>query len=95
MFLHVLDNWDTLAKFNASSKPTLTTSIVRSRRTGLTVVLSRTDSPTVSGVFCLATEAQDNRGLPHTLEHLIYMGSKRYPYKDTLDLLANRCLADR
>lgn len=46
--------------------------------------------------FCLifiATEAHDNDGIPHTLEHLIFLGSEDYPYKGVLDLLANRCLA--
>lgn len=31
--------------------------------------------------------------MPHTLEHLIFLGSELYPYKGVLDLLANRCLA--
>lgn len=31
--------------------------------------------------FLLATEAHDDDGLPHTLEHLIFMGSEKYPYK--------------
>uniref|UniRef100_S4REB2 Uncharacterized protein n=1 Tax=Petromyzon marinus TaxID=7757 RepID=S4REB2_PETMA len=39
------------------------------------------------------TEAYDDDGLPHTLEHLVFMGSEEYPYKGVLDLLANRCLA--
>jgi len=41
----------------------------------------------------LATEAHDNDGIPHTLEHLIFLGSEGYPFKGVLDLLANRCLA--
>jgi len=28
-----------------------------------------------------ATEAHDDDGLPHTLEHLVFMGSEEYPYK--------------
>ena len=40
-----------------------------------------------------ATEAQSDDGLPHTLEHLVFLGSELYPYKGVLDLLANRCLA--
>lgn len=39
------------------------------------------------------TEALDDDGLPHTLEHLIFLGSEDYPYKGLLDLWANRCLA--
>jgi Zn-dependent M16 (insulinase) family peptidase len=48
----------------------------------------------------LATEAvtkpgiyHGDDGLPHTLEHLVFLGSAQYPYKGVLDKLANRCLA--
>lgn len=40
-----------------------------------------------------ATRATDDDGLPHTLEHLIFMGSEDYPYKGVLDILANKCFA--
>lgn len=39
------------------------------------------------------TETTSDDGLPHTLEHLVFMGSKNYPYKGILDVIANRCLA--
>ncbi|XP_028177355.1 uncharacterized protein C05D11.1-like [Ostrinia furnacalis] len=64
-----------------------------SEKTGLTVIIAETEGPLVNGFFCLATEAHDDDGLPHTLEHLIFLGSERYPYKGILDLLANRCMA--
>ncbi|XP_053606710.1 uncharacterized protein C05D11.1-like [Plodia interpunctella] len=64
-----------------------------SGKTGLTVVIADVEGPVVNGFFCLATEAHDDDGLPHTLEHLIFLGSERYPYKGILDLLANRCMA--
>ncbi|XP_072936349.1 uncharacterized protein C05D11.1-like [Epargyreus clarus] len=64
-----------------------------SDKTGLTVIIANVEGPVVNGYFCLATEAHDDDGLPHTLEHLIFLGSKRYPYKGILDLLANRCMA--
>ncbi|XP_052757845.1 uncharacterized protein C05D11.1-like [Galleria mellonella] len=64
-----------------------------SEKTGLTVIIAEVEGPLVNGFFCLATEAHDDDGLPHTLEHLIFLGSKRYPYKGVLDLLANRCMA--
>lgn len=41
-----------------------------------------------------ATEADSDDGIPHTLEHLVFLGSEDYPYKGVLDLLANRCLAN-
>lgn len=36
----------------------------------------------------------DDTGRPHTLEHLVFLGSKEYPYKGVLDQLANRAGAD-
>ncbi|PNF33802.1 Uncharacterized protein C05D11.1 [Cryptotermes secundus] len=65
----------------------------KSNATGLIVVIAEVEGPVVNGYFCLATEAHDDDGLPHTLEHVIFMGSEEYPYKGVLDLLANRCLA--
>ncbi|XP_033118146.1 uncharacterized protein C05D11.1-like [Anneissia japonica] len=65
----------------------------RSKRTGLTVCLAQVEGPLVNGYFVLATEAHDDDGLPHTLEHLIFLGSEKYPFKGVLDMLANRCLA--
>lgn len=65
----------------------------RSRRSGLRVVVAQVEGPLVSGFFCVATEANDDDGLPHTLEHLIFMGSEDYPFKGVLDLVANRCLS--
>lgn len=37
----------------------------------------------------LATKTTTEDGLPHCLEHLTFMGSKKYPYKGFLDSLAN------
>ena len=47
----------------------------------------------VQGYFSLATEAQDDDGLPHTLEHMIFLGSEDYPYAGVLDILANKIYA--
>lgn len=65
----------------------------KSKKTGLTLCFVQVPGPLVNGFFSLATEAHDDDGLPHTLEHLVFMGSESYPYKGLLDLLANRCLA--
>lgn len=65
----------------------------KSNSTGLQVILADVDGPVVNGYYVLATEAHDDDGLPHTLEHLIFLGSEKYPFKGVLDLLANRCLA--
>ena len=49
--------------------------------------------PLVCGYFCLGTEAQDDDGCPHTLEHLVFLGSREWPWKGVLDCLANRAMA--
>lgn len=61
----------------------------KSTRTGLQVTLIDQASPIVNGYFAVATEIMNDSGCPHTLEHLIFMGSKKYPYKGLLDILGN------
>lgn len=44
--------------------------------------VSLTISLTCSNILLItATEAFDDDGLPHTLEHLVFLGSEKYPYK--------------
>jgi Zn-dependent M16 (insulinase) family peptidase len=52
------------------------------------------DGPLVEMTVAVATEAHDDAGCPHTLEHLCFMGSHAYPYKGFLDMLATRNLAN-
>ncbi|XP_011145031.2 uncharacterized protein C05D11.1 [Harpegnathos saltator] len=72
---------------------TIPVHMYKSTNTGMTVCIAEVDGPVVSGYFNLVTEALDDDGIPHTLEHLIFLGSEDYPYKGVLDLWANRCLA--
>ncbi|KAJ6503445.1 Metalloenzyme, LuxS/M16 peptidase-like protein [Mycena vitilis] len=62
----------------------------RSRVTGLSIVHLDYEAPIVNGYFAVATEIFDDSGCPHTLEHLVFMGSEKYPYKGIIDHLANR-----
>ncbi|RHZ59365.1 hypothetical protein Glove_364g20 [Diversispora epigaea] len=66
---------------------------LKSIKTGLSVVFINIEAPIVNGYFALATEAFDDYGCPHTLEHLVFLGSELYPYKGVLDVFANRALA--
>ena len=59
-------------------------------RTGIRVYQCNVSGPLVKGYFSLATETHDHDGLPHTLEHLVFMGSQKYPFKGVLDKVANR-----
>ncbi|KAI0815109.1 Metalloenzyme, LuxS/M16 peptidase-like protein [Irpex lacteus] len=68
----------------------ITVSKWRSRVTGLSVVHLDYSAPIVNGYFVVNTEIFDDSGCPHTLEHLVFMGSEKYPYKGIIDHLANR-----
>ena len=74
-----------------------------SRSVGHTFTIVRSDTLRCEEVGCLflcsppnllarvlVTEANNDDGLPHTLEHLVFMGSKKYPFKGVLDIIANR-----
>ncbi|KAG4306230.1 hypothetical protein PORY_000218 [Pneumocystis oryctolagi] len=70
----------------------------KSCKTGLQVVYVDIDVPLTKGKLVLATETDEmevfnDSGCPHTLEHLVFLGSKTYPYKGVLDSLANRSFA--
>ncbi|KAF2733728.1 zinc metalloprotease-like protein [Polyplosphaeria fusca] len=65
-----------------------------SQRTGMRAVVVDRKGPKVYGYFAVATEIHDDSGAPHTLEHLCFMGSRRYPYKGVLDKIATRAYSD-
>ena len=86
-------HWAIQSRFNLSS--TIEVVKYKSSLTGLTIVLTKAESPIVHGYLCLATKADDNDGLAHTLEHLVFLRSEDYPYRGIVHPLASRCLADR
>ncbi|EZA55862.1 hypothetical protein X777_04081 [Ooceraea biroi] len=89
-----MGGFELICTFNANSKANaIPFHMYKSTNTGITICIAKVDGPVVSGYFNIVTEAHDDDGLPHTLEHLIFLGSEDYPYKGVLDLWANRCLA--
>ena len=90
------EGWTELPAFDRLGVPVR---MFSSDVSGLRVCLLNCEGPLVSGYTVLATEATTNEyahrhdGLPHTLEHLVFLGSELYPFKGVLDKLANRCLA--
>ena len=84
-------HWDVLESFSLT--PSISVTSYRSRLSGLRVVHAHVPGPLVLGYLTLATESHSNDGCPHTLEHLIFMGSERWPYKGVLDMIANRSLS--
>ncbi|KAK7070200.1 hypothetical protein SK128_011894, partial [Halocaridina rubra] len=89
--LTLSSNYEMLCELKASG--TVPVRKYRSKRTGMRIVIGNVEGPMVNGFLTLATEAHDDDGLPHTLEHLVFLGSEDYPFKGVLDLLASRCLA--
>ncbi|CAI4230421.1 unnamed protein product [Auanema sp. JU1783] len=69
-------------------------SLYKSKRSKLMVAVGDVPGPVVNGSISFVTETENDDGLPHTLEHLVFMGSKKYPFKGVLDVIANRCLAN-
>jgi Zn-dependent M16 (insulinase) family peptidase len=82
-------HFEVTQQFNCSYSQHKFTEYV-SKRTGIRLVVVDQVGPKVQGFFAAATEILDDSGSPHTLEHLIFMGSKHYPYKGLLDKLATR-----
>ncbi|TKR64068.1 hypothetical protein L596_024664 [Steinernema carpocapsae] len=84
-------NWEAVANLNVADEFPAT--VYQSKRSKLRVVVADVPGPMVKGAMSFVTETHSDDGLPHTLEHLVFMGSKKYPYKGVLDVLANLCLA--
>jgi len=78
--------------FNTDSAP-IQIAKWRSKETGLTLVWADIETPLVHGYFTVPTEIFNDSGVPHTLEHLVFLGSEQFPYKGILDSLANRAFA--
>ncbi|CAG8970962.1 hypothetical protein HYALB_00000943 [Hymenoscyphus albidus] len=83
----------TIQQFKTDYAPVSITQYV-SERTGMHVVVTDQKGPKVNGYFTLATEILDDSGSPHTLEHLVFMGSRSYQYKGLLDKLASRAYSN-
>lgn len=83
----------TVQKFSSDFSPNDFT-LYESQQTGMRVVVLDQKGPKVYGYFVLATEIHDDSGAPHTLEHLVFMGSRSYRYKGLLDRLATRAYSN-
>ncbi|TKY89650.1 hypothetical protein EX895_001435 [Sporisorium graminicola] len=86
-------NFDLITRHDLDYAPGMAVEKWRSRKTGLTVLWANFDSPLLNCYMTLASEIFEDSGVPHTLEHLIFLGSDLYPFKGVLDTLANRAFA--
>ncbi|KAJ2553212.1 hypothetical protein EV175_003019 [Coemansia sp. RSA 1933] len=64
------------------------TSVYKHLESNMRVVVCRVPSPIYTLNIYVPTAVTDNKGQPHTLEHLIFCGSKRYPTRGYVDFLA-------
>lgn len=63
------------------------------KQTDFRIVFINVPGPLVAASIVVGTVCADHKGLPHTLEHLIFCGSNEIPYRGYLDNLATRCLS--
>lgn len=89
---HQPPRFKTVQSFQTDYAPVKITQY-ESTRTGMRVAVIDREGPKVEGEFALATEITDNSGAPHTLEHLVFMGSKSYRYTGLLDKLSSRAFS--
>ena len=68
-------------------------SLFRHAASGIRVALCPVPGPLCKADIVIPTECSDNGGLPHCLEHLVFMGSQRFPSRGYLDKLANLCIS--
>ncbi|KAJ2809111.1 hypothetical protein H4R20_000351 [Coemansia guatemalensis] len=65
------------------------TQVFRHSSSSLRVVVCNTPQPLFSLGIYVPTAPSNDKGLPHTLEHLVFCGSARFPHRGYLDALAN------
>eukprot|EP01105_Mastigella_eilhardi_P025092 TRINITY_DN6714_c0_g2_i3.p1 TRINITY_DN6714_c0_g2~~TRINITY_DN6714_c0_g2_i3.p1 ORF type:complete len:379 (-),score=100.02 TRINITY_DN6714_c0_g2_i3:202-1338(-) len=64
------------------------------QRLGYRVLFADIPGPLCTANVVFNTETLGDGGLPHVLEHLVFLGSRHQPYKGFLDLLASRCISN-
>ncbi|GAM17943.1 hypothetical protein SAMD00019534_011180 [Acytostelium subglobosum LB1] len=65
----------------------------RHRTAHTTLILHHSSGPKVNASIVVPTEAHNNKGLPHTLEHLVFEGCDQVPYREYIEVLAHRCFS--
>lgn len=66
----------------------------RHQRSAVRFVIFSAPGPLVSATIVVGTEPVSHAGHPHTLEHIIFLGSQNHPQRGYLDSLACRSLSD-
>ncbi|XP_954027.1 uncharacterized protein TA06840 [Theileria annulata] len=61
--------------------------------TGLRVFFMQYETPIVNTYIVIPTREETDQGLPHTLEHLIFLGSENHPFRGILDMVSMKSLS--
>jgi len=85
----IAEGWERVSSFSCGYVPIE----VWRAANGVRVVNVQVEGPLVHSYIVIATECLSDNGLPHTLEHLVFLGSEDFPYKGVLDKVAFRNLA--
>ena len=80
----VIGSFRRLAREPLPYAPDLVVEKWRSTASGLTVLWAQFDNPLLNAYITVASEIFTDSGVPHTLEHLVFLGSQQYPYKLSL-----------
>ncbi|KAI9015118.1 Metalloenzyme, LuxS/M16 peptidase-like protein [Gaertneriomyces semiglobifer] len=78
--------------FDLPASPT-SIRVYRHDKSQFRVVFCKVPGPLCSASIIVPTLADNDKGLPHTLEHLVFCGSESIPNRGYLDYLATRCLS--
>lgn len=88
-----IGNFSLVRRVDLDYAPGMSVEKWKSSKTDLSVYWANFESPLLNSYSTIASEIFNDSGVPHTLEHLIFLGSEQYPYKGVLDNLANRAFA--
>ncbi|CAF0735773.1 unnamed protein product [Adineta ricciae] len=69
-------------------EPTFNVEKYQSSKTGMKLYHIKLPLPLIKLEICVQTKPYDDTGCAHTLEHLIFMGSRQYPQQGYLDYIS-------
>ncbi|CAF1106502.1 unnamed protein product [Adineta steineri] len=81
----IQSNFDFISSY---CEPTFNVEKYQSKKTGMKLYHINVPLPSIKLEICVQTKPYDDTGCPHTLEHLIFMGSRKYPQQGYLDYIS-------
>ncbi|CAF3519311.1 unnamed protein product [Rotaria socialis] len=81
----IQSNFDFISSY---CEPTFNIEKYQSKQTGMKLYHINVPLPLIKLEICVQTKPYDDTGCAHTLEHLIFMGSRNYPQQGYLDYIS-------